>query len=234
MKVPTFRKYGITKSQFETLEKKVERVAHYLSHSLPVIIGLIGGIIIYISVSGKFKPVTVFQYIQQVFILASIIIISIGISLLIFMGLKYVYDLFFKRTSDVYKKSMSYKEDRSRYDFWKLRLDDSYWLYLDGLSVEKEIIGLYALLGYSIRSEIKTDSSHLDYILINESGNSIYLRFHPAKPINRVEEINDIIIRENEINAGEIHVISLKSYNKSLPGLTKRKKNKIVHSFRSG
>ncbi len=225
MKVPTFRKFGITKSEFEGVEKKTERMNHFLTHQVPFVIGLTGGIIIYLSVSKKFSPVGIPQFIQQIFVFGTIVILSIGISMLIFFAVNYCYHAVFKKSSSTYKKSVLYKDDRDKYEFWKLRMDDTYWSYLDSLSVEKEVLYLYSLAGYSIKSEISADDSHLDYILINGDKNTVYLKCFTVKHQVSTAEIDVFFENHQTTRTDEIHIISVRGFEKNLK--TKMYDNKI-------
>ena len=216
MKVPTFQKYGISRSQFEKVENKTRRVTHFLTHQFPMLFGLAAGILIYLSVSKKFSPTGIQHYIQQFFILAAIIVISIGISMLIFKGLNYLYHSVRKKTSPVFQKAIKYEMDKERYDFWKLRFDEEFWGYMDGLSVEKEILNLYKMLGYSLKSEISTRPNRLDYILINHEEHTIYLRCYSSKSIENLSELDDVILKKRQIRTDEIHIVSIKGFNKKM------------------
>ena len=104
-----------------------------------MIFGIIAGIIIYLSISRKFNPSNISGYVQLIFILVTIILLSIGVFMLLFKGLHFLYNIIRQKTSPDYKKAIKYEMDREEYDFWKLRFDEDFWTYMDGLSVEKEI-----------------------------------------------------------------------------------------------
>ncbi len=216
MKVPTFRKYGITKSQFEGVEKKTKKMNHFITHQVPFVLGLVGGTIIYLSVSKKFSPVGIPQFIQQVFVFGTIVILSIGISMLIFFAVNFCYHTLFKKSSLIYKKSVMYKDDRDNYEFWKLRQDDSYWSYLDSLSVEKAVLYLYTLTGYSIKSEISAEGNHLDYILKNGDKHTIYLRCFSTKHPVKSAELDEFIENHPNMRTDEVHIISVRGFVKNL------------------
>lgn len=226
MKVPTPKKFGIKKSQLEGVERKLDRTTYLLTHVVPLIVGITGGILLYISVFHKFDPHGIAQHVQQAFVLGSIVVLCIGISMLLFRGANYFYTEYFKRSSDVYKKASGYKNERSVYDFWKLRLDDSYWLYLDGLSVENEILNMYSAMGFSVKSEIPKETIGTDYLLSDESGRTVYMRCNSLESNAGAEFIHDLL--NGKTDADEVHIISTRGFNNNLPAQISGKNIKLI------
>lgn len=214
MKVPTFRKYGITKSQFKNIENRFAKITHYLTHLLPIIIGIAGGMILYIAIFRNISPHGIPQYVQRVFVLGTVIIICTGISMLLFKGINYLYNSVYQKSSVNFKKAKNYSDERDKYESRKLRMDENYWLYLDGLSVENEILKLYTLMGYTLRSELAMRVNCSNYILGNEINNKIRLCCYFGKKIQNEDELNEITAGCPEIQTDEFHLVSVKGYDK--------------------
>ena len=215
MKVPTFRKYGITKSQIKNIENRVVKVTHYLTHLIPILIGISGGIILYLTIFRNISPHGVPQYIQRVFVFGTIIIICIGISMMLFKGIYFIYNSIYKKSSDNFKKVKSYTDERDKYEFWKLRMDENYWISLDSLSIENELLKLYSMMGYRMKSEISNSSGHSDYILGNEENRKIYISCYSLKKIQNEADLNEILPDE-ALHVDEFHLILVKGYEKNL------------------
>src|SRR5438105_6869699 len=136
MKVPTFQKYGIKKSQVEKSDSRDVKVSHMLSHTLPLYIGISLGVIVYIFYYIKIKPTDFLQIITGIFLFATVGVICVGIPVIIFKFSERIYYKVLNTHSDSYISIQEYKNSREGFEFWKIRTDPGFWNHLDGLSIE--------------------------------------------------------------------------------------------------
>jgi len=204
MKVPTYQKYGLKKSQVEMRDSKDIKVSHMLSHTLPLYIGIGLGLLVYVFYYIKVQPTSVFQIITELFLFATVGVICVGLPVIIFKLSEKLYYKVLNTHSDNYINIREYKNSRDSFEFWKIRMDSVFWNHLDGLSIENEIINLFKYEGYK---EIKDESTLLnryDHILSREAQN-YYFAFRTNKVYDDINEINKLL--ENNIKIGAIELI---------------------------
>ena len=84
MKVPTYHKFGLTKTQIEVAESRDKKISEILTHHLTITIGLVFGLVLYILYFDKVRPDTFIQIVVQIFLFGSIGIICVGIPAMLF------------------------------------------------------------------------------------------------------------------------------------------------------
>ncbi len=73
--------------------------------------------------------------------------------MLIFKGIEKLYYKYLGSKSLQYNSILKYESDREKFDYWKIRRDESYWKLLDGSSFENEVLSVFLNLGFELKSE---------------------------------------------------------------------------------
>ncbi|HMQ79988.1 MAG TPA: hypothetical protein PKE39_09200 [Ignavibacteria bacterium] len=222
MKVPTFRKYGITKAQLRSAESRDKKISDILTHHLTIGIGIAFGMVVYVLYFNKVQPDNFIQIVTQVFIFASLGIICIGVPALLFK-LAEMYYIKQRSRTDEHKVITKYNEERDNYEFWKIRKDFSFWNMMDGLSFEKEVMNIYLHLGYEDKAELNDENFDQDRIL--SFGDKLYYFTFYTKitEFNDTSEIDKLLERKNKSNCDLLHIYSAKGFHKSLNEFIKDK-----------
>ncbi len=214
MKVPTYQKYGLTKSQLEKFEQRNRKVTQMLTHQIPLGIGLIIGIIVYILNYNKFNPTTLMQVLGQVFLFASLGVVCLGLPLMFFKIVDGWYYAFLEKTNQTYRKILQYQKDKEKFEYWHIRTDDKFWNLIDGRTFENEVINIYASLGFVIKSEMTDDDNMTKYIL-SKDGKDYYLKCITNKLIDDVSEAEKLTNVHNT-NFSEIIIVMKKGYSRAV------------------
>lgn len=214
MKVPTYHKFGLTKTQLKQVETRDKKISDILTHHLTIAIGIAFGIAIYIIYYKEVQPSTFIQVVMQIFLFASMGVLCVGIPAVIFK-LAEMYYLKSREKTEEHKIIKSYNEERDEFDFWKMRKDFSFWRLLDGLSFEKEVMNIYMHLGYELKEDLFDEKNPNDRIIHRESRN-YYIYFSTRlTEISETSLIDELILRMREHNCDELLVFSQKGFSKN-------------------
>ncbi|MCC6866515.1 MAG: hypothetical protein IT280_10195 [Ignavibacteria bacterium] len=216
MKVPTFQKFGITKARISTVENRDKKISDILTHHLTIGIGLAFGLVLYIIYFAKVQPESFIQIVVQIFLFGSIGIICVGIPALLFKLAEMFYFKHIKtRTSDYYAIE-SYTADRENYDFWKLRMDFSFWNKLDGLSFEKEVMNLYLHLGYTENAELNNSDIENERVLCYSEKLYYFTFYTKITEFKESIEIDNLLERMQNAGCNELNIYSQKGFSKKI------------------
>ncbi len=236
MKVPTFHKFGITKSQIKVAESRDKKISDILTHHLTIGIGLAFGLVLYVLYFDKVKPDTFIQIVMQITLFASMGIICVGIPALLFKLAEMFYFKQVRAKTDEHKIITKYNQERDTYDFWKIRKDYSFWNMLDGLSIEKEVMSLYLHLGYEDKADMASEEFEDDRILtFNDPKDAVptpgsdvapsgvaslkyyYFSFYTKiTEFKDTEEINKLLDRKEKNKCDFLNLYSKKGFHKSV------------------
>jgi hypothetical protein len=216
MKVPTYHKFGLKKSQVLKSDARDKKVSDILTHHLTIIIGSVLGILIYIIYYNEVKPSTFIQIVMQVFLFASMGVLCVGIPAVLFKLAEIFYFRQIKEKTTEHKTMQKYLKERDEFDFWKIRRDYSFWNILDGLSFEKEIMNMYMHLGYGIKEEMNSDEELNDRIIFKDDK-CWYLFFNTkAAEISEIELIDKLLLSLEESKCLELIIFSQKGFNRKV------------------
>lgn len=228
MKVPTFRKFGLTKAQIARVESRDKKISDILTHHLTVSIGLVFGLILYIIYFNKVRPDTFLQIVFQVFLFGSIGIICVGVPAMLFKLAEMFYFKQVRAKTDEHKSITRYHEEREVHDFWQIRKDFSFWKMLDGLSFEKEVMNIYLHLGYEDLPELD-DEKFEDERILKFDDKLIYFTFYTKiTEFKDSDEIDKLLIRKDEKNCERLYLYSQSGFSRKL---TEGFKDKPVNFF---
>ena len=215
MKVPTYQKYGLKKSQVAMRDSKDIKVSHMLSHTLPLYLGISLGVLVYIFYFIKVKPTDFLQIVTEIFLFATVGVICVGIPVIIFKVSEKIYYKILNKHSDSYISIREYKNSRDTFEFWKIRMDAGFWNHLDGLSIENEIINLFKYEGYKQVNDKSVLLNRYDHILSSEDKN-YYFAFRTNKIYDDINEVEKML--ENNIKNGmeELIIIAPKGVTKEV------------------
>lgn len=220
MKVPTYHKFGLTKTQLKQVETKDKKISDILTHHLTIGIGLALGAAVYIIYYNEVRPSTFIQVVMQIFLFASMGVLCVGIPAVLFKVVE-MYYFKSKEKTDEHKVIKAYNEERDEFDFWKLRKDFSFWRIMDGLSFEKEVMNIYMHQGYELKEDMFSEDNP-NARIIHKDEKNWYLYFN-----TKLLEISDNAIIDKltdksiEHNCGELVIISQKGFAKKVVTYTK-------------
>jgi hypothetical protein len=226
MKVPTYQKYGLKKSQVEKSDSRDMQVSIMLSHTLPLYLGIGLGILVYIFYYTKTHPTGFLQIITQVFLFATIGVMCVGVPVIIFKLAERFYYNFLSKHSDKYITIQDYKNSREGFEFWKLRQDASFWRYLDGLSVENEVINLYVYQGYEVKHGVVNDAEY-DHVL-SRDGKDYYFAFRTNRIFDDTKDIDRLLAETERTGCEELIIIASKGISKRAAGYLEDKPAKYL------
>ena len=207
MKVPTYSKYGLKKFEIEEADEHDRKVTHLLTHTLPLLAGGALGILVFFIYFFKSGQATVFQVFYQAFLFGTIGIVCVGIPMAFFVIAERLYFHYRSKNNSKYRTIQDYKDDRDSYDFWKIRMDESFWRMLDGLSIEKEVINIFMHKGYALKNEFETEDGEHDHLL-EKDGKLMYLDFKTDRVIESIEYINTLIANKAKSGADTLVIFS--------------------------
>lgn len=227
MKVPTYHKFGLTKTQLKAVETRDKKISDILTHHLTITIGLTLGLLVYILYYNEVKPSTFIQVVMQVFLFGSVGVLCVGIPAALFKLAEMFYFKHIKEKTVEHKTITKYHEERDEFDFWKLRRDYSFWKTMDGLSFEKEIMNLYMHLGYTDREDLWKEEFPGDRIM-SEGEKLYYFTFHTrAAEMNETSQVDKLAARMKDANCDELNVFSQKGFHRKLFEHVKEKPAKL-------
>ena len=175
MKVPTYKKYGLTKRKYDRVNEKDRKVSHLIAHDIPFVLGIAVGIALWIYTYKRLNPSGVLETVSQIFLFGTIGLICVGIPMLIFKSVEKLYRYYMRRNSSEYIGAKLYEDDRETYSKWKIRRDENYWRLLDGLSFEKEMLKVFSKTDYEVKSEIRGYNSVGVYSISKDSEEMMLL-----------------------------------------------------------
>lgn len=223
MKVPTYHKFGLTKSGVQRSESQDKKISDILTHHLTIIIGMALGTVVYIIYYNEVKPSTFIQIVMQVFLFASMGVLCVGIPAVLFKLAEMFYFKHVKGNTVHHKTMQRYHRQRDEFDFWKIRKDYSFWKILDGLSFEREIMNIYMHMGFGIQEEMNSDEDLNDRIIFKDDKFS-YLFFNTkAAEITETELIDKLLLKTEENKCKELLVFSQRGFNKKVIDYSKDK-----------
>lgn len=141
-----------------------------LTHEIPLALGVILGIVFWIIRYNEMNPTGFLETAGQIFLFGTMGVVCVGIPMLIFKGIEKLYYVYMGRSSDIYKETLKYEADREKYNYWKIRRDESYWKLLDGLSFEFEVLNVFSQIGYKLVSEISESNTGKKFVLGNDKN----------------------------------------------------------------
>jgi hypothetical protein len=206
LKVPTYKKYGLSKREFERVNDRNRKVSHLLAHDIPLVLGIVIGIALWIFTYRRLNPTGVLETASQIFIFGTIGLICVGIPMLIFKSVEKLYHYYMGKSSRQYIGAKQYEDDREMYSRWKIRRDENFWRLLDGLSFEKEMLKVFSRTGYVINSEIPGEST-IGVYSASKDGEELLLLCWTGKsdlPFSSVETI----LNENRSKFTEAILVS--------------------------
>lgn len=215
MKVPTYHKFGLTKTQLKEVETKDKKISDILTHHLTIGIGLALGAVVYIIYYNEVQPSTFIQVVMQIFLFASMGVLCVGIPAVLFKVAEMYY---FKRkeNTEEHKTIKAYQEERDEFDFWKLRKDYSFWNILDGFSFEKEVMNIYMHLGYELKEDMFSEENP-NARIIHKDEKNYYLYFNTKhKEISETSFVDNLIKKMDEHDCSELMVFSQKGFAKKV------------------
>ncbi len=223
MKVPTYHKFGLTKSQVSRSEIRDKKISDILTHYLTIGIGLSLGVAVYIIYYNEVRPSTFIQVVMQVFLFGSMGVLCVGIPAVLFKLAEMFYFKQIKHKTDEHKTITKFQEERDVFDFWKLRKDYSFWKILDGLSFEKELMNIYMQMGYEDKIDLCSEEFPDDRIL-SKDGELFYFFFHTkAMEMKETGLIDELLKRMEKGNCKELFIFSQSGYNKKTAEYVKDK-----------
>lgn len=216
MKVPTYHKFGLTKTQVKSAETRDKKISDVLTHHLTIIIGLSLGLLVYILYYNEVKPSTFIQMVMQIFLFGSMGVLCVGVPAVLFKLAEMFYFKQIKEKTDEHKTITKYHEERDEFDFWKLRRDYSFWKTMDGLSFEKEIMNIYMHIGYVDREDLWKEEFPDDRVM-SEGEKLHYFTFHTrAIEMNETSHVDELLIRMITANCHELSVFSQRGFHRKL------------------
>lgn len=233
MKVPTYQKYGITKKEFENTKSKNSRISFLLTHEIPLVLGIIVGVVFWFISYRKLNPSGFFETAWQIFIFGTMGMMCIGIPMLIFKGLEKLYYMYLRSRSQQYNSILKYESDREKFDFWKIRRDESYWKLLDGSSFENEVLSVFSKLGYEFESEhteipsFQEDGISKRKFILHNNDEKYLLICRTSRNGNDFHEYAKII-NENNIGADKIIIVSPYDFPNEFVNQTSQKPVKLM------
>ncbi|MBZ0202994.1 MAG: hypothetical protein K8I03_08265 [Ignavibacteria bacterium] len=214
MKVPTYHKFGLTKTQLKQVETKDKKISDILTHHLTIIIGLSLGLIVYIMYYNEVKPTTFIQIVMQVFLFGSMGVLVVGIPAVLFKLAEMFYFKQIKQKTEEHKTITKYQEERDEFDFWKIRRDYSFWNILDGLSFEKELMNLHLYLGYEDKEDLCSEDYPDDRIM-KKDERLYYFIFHTKMlELSETVHLDEMLQRMTGNNCELLYVFSKKGFHK--------------------
>jgi Restriction endonuclease len=214
MKVPTYHKFGLTKSQVNRSELRDKKISDVLTHYLTIGIGLSLGLVVYIIYYNEVRPSTFIQIVMQVFLFGSMGVLCVGIPAVLFKLAEMFYFKQFKEKTEEHKTITKFQEERDEFDFWKLRKDYSFWKILDGLSFEKEVMNIYMQMGYEDEVELCSEDYPDDRIL-SKDEELLYFYFHTkAMEISENALIDELLLRMKKSGCSKMFIFAQSGYNK--------------------
>lgn len=223
MKVPTYNKFGLTKSQVSRSELRDKKISDILTHHLTIGIGLGLGIAVYIIYYNEVRPSTFIQIVMQIFLFGSMGVLCVGIPAVLFKLAEMFYFKQFKEKSDEHRTITKYNEERDEFDFWKIRKDYSFWKILDGLSFEKEVMNIYMQAGFEDKIELCSEEYPDDRVLSKDDQLN-YFYFHTkAIEINETSLVDELLLRMKNSNCSELYIFSQSGYSKKISDFVKEK-----------
>lgn len=179
MKVPTFQKYGIKKSEVISKEIREKRISHLLTHSIPLTFGVCAGIVIYFIYYYQMDEVNVLNIIGNVFLFGSMGLLCVGIPIAILKLVERIWINFINPNTGKNPTIVEYQTNRDDYEYWKVRMTEGYWRCLDGLSFENEVLSLFEIDDYSVHKRFNNELAF--YIVMEKKDNKIFLAFKTNK-----------------------------------------------------
>lgn len=223
MKVPTYSKFGLTKTQLEYREERDKKISDILTHHLTIITGSAFGVFVYIINYTKIEPSNFFQMLVQIFLFASIGVLCIGVPAVLFKVTEILYFRFVRDRSKEHKDIQKYKKQRGIFDFWKIREDFSFWKILDGLSFQKEVINIFLYDGFKVKSGLRYENSTKD-VFMEKDGECVCIAFNTnVTAINDIDKINEKIELKNMFSADRLIIISQRGFSGKVQEYARKK-----------
>jgi hypothetical protein len=214
MKVPTYRKYGLSKRKFDSVNDRNRKVSHLLAHDIPFVLGIAIGIALWIYTYKRLNPTGVLETASQIFLFGTIGLICVGIPMLIFKSVEKLYHYYMRKNSPEYISAKMYEDDREVFSRWKIRRDENYWRLLDGLSFEKEMLKVFSKTGYEVKSEVSQGSSFNAYA-VSKDGKDILLLCWTGKSQLEFSTVEQVLV-ENKNRFNEAMLVSSSSFTSEL------------------
>jgi hypothetical protein len=215
VKVPTYQKFGLTKSQLAGIESRDKKISAILTHHLTIGVGLAFGLILYVLYFNKVRPDSFIQIVVQIFLFGSMGILCVGIPALLFK-LAEMYYFKQKEKTVEHQTIVKYNEERDNYDFWKIRKDYGFWNMLDGLSFEKEVMSLYLHLGYIDKEDMASEDLPDDRILKFENKLFYFSFYTKITEFKETTEIDKLLSRKEENKCDFLNLYSVKGFHKKI------------------
>ena len=226
MKVPTYRKYGLSKREFERVNDRSRKVSHLLAHDIPFVLGIVIGIALWIFTYKRLNPTGVLETASQIFLFGTIGLICVGIPMLLFKTVDKLYHYYMGKNSPGYIGAKKYEDDREIYSRWKIMRDENYWRLLDGLSFEKEMLKVFSKTGCIINSEIPGESS-IGVYSVSKDGKDIILLCWTGKSELEFSSV-ETILNENGGKFSEAVLVSSGSFTSAFINKSKEYPLKLI------
>jgi hypothetical protein len=219
MKVPTYKKYGISKRKLDSVNTRTRKVSNLLTHDIPLILGIIFGIALWIFTYKKLNPSGFLDNVSKIFLFSTIGLICVGIPMLLFKAAEKLYYMYLERNSAAYIGVKKYEDDREKFDYWKIRRDENYWRLLDGLSFEKEMLNVLTKLGFSTKSEIPGSENEMAYV-ITKDGEDVLIICNTSKSPEGYSSM-ETILKEHGHGFSKIMLVSSNPFPQGFEKRTK-------------
>jgi hypothetical protein len=201
--------------EVENSDERDRKVTQLLTHTLPLIIGGILGIVVFFVYFFKSGQTSVFRLIYQVFLFGTIGTMCVGIPMAFFVLAERVYYYYLSNKNEKYRTIQKYKVDRDDYEFWKIRKDENFWRTLDGLSVEKEVLNVYMHKGYELKTEFETAEGERDHVLADKDD-LVYIDFRTDTKIEDTEYLDALLENKQKAGANRLLIYSKLGFSKDV------------------
>lgn len=191
MQKPTFENFNLTEDEYRRVLERNKKVSLALTHYLPLCFGAVLGILIYIIYYRPFTSPNWFQIALSIFVFGGFGLLFLGLPMVFFRVVEKLYFKMLARKSEKYQSVVSYDEEVQKYDYWRLRTDESLWkgMHLPGFKIELQKVFLN--LGYQSLKLNGADEvgNEIDFLLYRD------YRLYPIKCFSRKKAVGVPTIR---------------------------------------
>jgi hypothetical protein len=191
MRKPTFEKFNLTEDEYRQVLERNKKVSLALTHYLPLSVGAVLGILIYIIYYRPFTSPNWFQIALSIFVFGGFGLLFLGLPMVFFRVVEKIYFKMLARKSEKYQSVVSYDEEVQKYDYWRLRTDESLWKGMHLPGFKNELQKVFVNLGYQSLKLNGRDklSSEIDFLLYKD------YRLYPVKCFSQKKTVGVSPIR---------------------------------------
>jgi hypothetical protein len=211
VKSPELNDFELSAESIKVFNSKIEKFSKLFNHTIPLCIGAVLGLILYVFLYKPFTNPDLFQIFISFFIFGGFGLLFLGIPLMFFKILYKFFSKYIVKKNKTYNNIQNYYSAKQDFDVWNMRNSPDFWKSLDSNSLKNEMVKLFKKEKYYILSESLLSYKNYD-IVLNKEFKTIPVLCISQKKALGLKSIRSFLNSFNGLTVSEKIIVSMSGF----------------------